>query len=92
MKTRGCGIRLFGKIRCSDWRPVRPIGDEYLDQNFRSELSDEESSGSEDEYYTERVRTMQLLELADMGEYGYGVESDSETEYEPDYNSHRSPM
>ena len=62
-----CGIYLFGKIRRTDWRPVRPYGDEDMDENYRGPESESDNdSGSEEDAYGERI--------------GYSDNSDSASE------------
>ena len=44
------GIYLFGKVRRTDWRPVRDECDHDYDQNIRSEESDDDSDSEEEEH------------------------------------------
>ena len=69
-----CGIYLFGKVRRTDWRPVRPYGDDNADENYRGSDSDtDKDSASEEEAY----RYDAHYPAADGGHYD---ESDSASE------------
>ena len=63
------GIYLFGKIRCTDWLPVRPMAEHDMDATVRGEESMSDYDSADDDAEADRMdeRRQRRLPREDAG-------------------------